>query len=132
MVQLFKRIFCVVFSKQKPSQAVLEFNSSELKQKIANAAVDLHGFRHDAVFKMFKRVFEMSRNVQVLEFSAQDLKRNESEQIAYQRGRLEALTDVVDFFEFIENKDLNKQIKSQNKPKRFRVLRTRGQSETIL
>jgi hypothetical protein len=121
-----------MFSKQQPAKAVLEFNSSELKQKIANAAVELHGFRHDLIFKMFKRVFEMSRNVQILEFSSQDPKRSESEQVAYQRGRLEALTDVVEFFEFVENKDLNKQIKSQSNPKSFRVLRTRGQSETIL
>lgn len=130
MVQLFKR-FLSFFTRKKEVE-LLSFNREKLLQNMSDYAVELHPLRRETSFILLKKAFETSRNIHILEFANQNGSRESKEHISYQRGRLDALNDVANFFSYAEKSELNKTLKSNIKKPKMTLLQKRGNSEAII
>jgi len=124
MGQWFKR------KKKNYTEQVLEDNVSLLKEKIERLTVVLYNHYKDTAFRDLEEVFKTSLLIQLAETNLKATTGLEKEYYSYQRGRLDALGDVVEFFGICQQKNnhdlLMKKFKPTNVVNNGRVLGLKG------
>lgn len=81
--------------KKKPAAAerLVEFNIDKLKRELGNLGEALYEHRNDRGFLIIREVIELARNIQLLEVS----RYKGAERIQIHQGRLESMSDILDF-----------------------------------
>lgn len=105
--------------KRKPkskTDLILEANAASLIEKNTRNAYELYNHQKDAAFVILEESFKNSFLIQLAETNIKAALGQEKELYSYQRGRLDAITDVLSFLETCKSKTNHDLLKKQLKP----------------
>lgn len=130
MLKCLKAYIKHLFSRPKsPTQQLLSYNLEELSAQMQRLSVELYRLRTDDAIKTLKKVIDTAKNIQLLEFNRI---KPTAEAMSHHLGRLEALSDLSNYFASSfdpDNYDRNKET-PEKKPKL--LLRTNQRSGPVI
>lgn len=78
---------------------MLDFNAHAQRELIARQTLSLHAHTGSEAFKKLQEVVTASRNIQLMELGSSV----DGEAFRYAKGRLDAIQDIVDYFDLCKD-----------------------------